>query len=89
MSQDFTLFFVRDMLYQAFLIAMPLLVAIFTTSFLVSILQVITQIQDTSLSTISKLLTVGITLFYTGSWMLQHLILFAHQIIHHIPEQFS
>ena len=86
MSNDFAIFLSRQLLWQALLIAMPVVIAAMVCGFIVSILQVITQIQDSSLSSVPKLLTTVLTLMLFGEWMLHALVDFANNSWARIPE---
>lgn len=52
---------------------------------LVSILQVVTQIQESSLTFVPKLIVAAVILLLLGGWMLNTLGQFATRIISGIP----
>ncbi len=62
----------------AILIAPILAIAVFV-SLLVNIVQVLTSLQDQTLSAVPRLLATGIALFVLMPWMWRHL---AHYTIH-------
>jgi len=55
---------------------------------LISIVQVVTQVQDMSLTFIPKLLAAGLSLIVFGSWMLRELAQFSSQLWMRIPSMF-
>jgi flagellar biosynthetic protein FliQ len=66
----------RLALQAAFWITMPVLAAATAISLLISIAQVMTSIQDTTVITVPRLTAVGVILFILTPWMLNHLVSF-------------
>jgi len=85
MSNDLAIYLSKQMLWQALLIASPVVLAAMLCGLLISVLQVITQIQDSSLSFVPKILTLTLTLMFCSEWMLHSLIDFAKNLIESIP----
>lgn len=88
MGSDFALALSSEMLWVAMLISAPVLGLSMLVGLIISIIQVITQIQDMSLSFVPKILAVIITLFAFGPWMLNKLIQFSSTLIANIPLYF-
>jgi flagellar biosynthesis protein FliQ len=65
-----------DMLKLALLLSLPLLGVILIVGALVSVLQVVTQVQDPSIAFVPKLVLFVIMLALLGPWMLQRLTAF-------------
>lgn len=86
MSNDVALFLSKQMLWNALLIASPIILAIALCGLIIALLQAVTQIQDTTLNTAPKLLTVILMLMCCGGWMLHTMTSFARETIQHIPE---
>ena len=86
MSNDLALYLSKQLLWQALKISSPVILTAMICGLLVSILQVITQIQDSTISFVPKILAVILMLMLCGEWMLHSLIDFAQTIIHNIPE---
>ncbi len=86
MSNDLALFFAKQLLWHAVLISSPVILVILITGLVISILQVVTQIQDSTLTLVPKLLVATLMLMFCGEWMLHSLIEFAQTIITSIPE---
>jgi flagellar biosynthesis protein FliQ len=88
LSSEFALTLSAEMLWTAILIAAPVLGFSMLVGLLVSILQVVTQIQEMSLTFVPKILTVAITLLVFGPWMLGLLTRFASTAIGNVPIYF-
>jgi len=88
MSPDFALALSNHMLWTAVLISAPVLGLALLVGLIVSIFQVVTQIQEMSLTFIPKIITVALTLIVFGPWMLRTLIEYAHNVIGNIPAYF-
>ncbi len=67
------------------LLAAPLLLAALIVGVVVGMLQAATQINESTLSFIPKLLVVVATLFATGHWMLQTLMDYTRSLFQSIP----
>ena len=77
-----------QMLFAALLIALPVLGLSTLVGLVISIIQVVTQVQDVSLTFVPKMLTVAVTLVVFGPWMLRVLIEYARSLIGGIPALF-
>ena len=85
MRSDFALQLMSELLWNAVLIAAPLLGLTLAVGLLVSIFQAVTQVQEMSLTFVPKLLVAVLTLVVFGPWMLRKLLLFASNLISNIP----
>jgi len=63
----------RSMLQEVVLLAAPILLAAVAVSLLVNIGQVLTSLQDQTLSAVPRLLTTGVAIFLLMPWMWRHL----------------
>lgn len=88
MSSDLALALSSEMLWTAIWMASPVLGLSMLVGLVISILQVVTQIQEMSLTFIPKILTVALTLIAFGPWMLRMLTEFARSVIANIPAYF-
>ena len=86
MSNDLAIYLSKQLLWQALLISSPVIIAALICGLLVSILQVVTQIQDSTLSVAPKILVVILMLMLCGGWMLHSMVDFSKDIIIGIPE---
>lgn len=74
-----------DMVWTAIVIAAPLIGATLLAGLTISILQVVTQIQESSLTFVPKLVVAAAVLLMLGGWMLTTLGQFATRLIAGIP----
>ena len=87
LSPDQSVQLLSQLLWKAALISAPLLLALLLTGVLVSIVQVVTQIQEMSLTFIPKLIVAIAVLGTAGPWMLRELTTFSATLINAIPKQ--
>jgi len=78
----------NEMLWTAILLAFPVLGLSTLVGLLISIMQVVTQVQDISLTFVPKMLTVALTMVAFGPWMIGVLVEFARTLIGNIPAYF-
>ncbi len=64
----------RLMLEEVIILVGPILVVAIAVSLLVNVVQVLTSLQDQTLSTVPRLLATGTALFIMMPWMWRHLI---------------
>jgi len=67
------------------MIAAPLLLVALVTGLVIGMLQAATQINESTLSFIPKLLVLVLTLFAVGPWLLRVLVDFTHDLYSSIP----
>lgn len=88
MSSDLALQLMADVLWNALLIAAPLLLITLLVGLVISVLQVVTQVQEMSLTYIPKIIAAVLVLVIFGPWMLTRLTSFATGLISNIPSYF-
>jgi flagellar biosynthesis protein FliQ len=66
----------RHTIEAAFWGAAPILLAAMAVGLIINIGQVMTSIQDPTVSTVPRLGAVGVILFFLTPWMLSHLVAF-------------
>jgi flagellar biosynthetic protein FliQ len=88
MTPELAIGLTNEMLWTGILIALPILGLSTLVGLLVSIVQVVTQIQDISLTFVPKMLTVALALVAFGPWMMNVLVTFASTVIGNIPAYF-
>jgi flagellar biosynthetic protein FliQ len=88
MHSDLALRMMADLFWTALVVCAPILGITLAVGLVVSVIQVTTQIQETSLTFIPKLLAAGISLILFGPWMLRKLTHFAVQLWSGIPSMF-
>ncbi len=85
MQADLALHLLSDLLWNALLISMPLLAVTLLVGLLVSVVQVVTQVQEASLTFIPKIVAAVVVLVVCGPWMLKRLVAFSANLIAGIP----
>jgi flagellar biosynthetic protein FliQ len=63
----------RLMLQEVMILVGPLLLVAIAVSLTVNIVQVLTSLQDNTVSTVTRLLATGAALFFMMPWMWRHL----------------
>ncbi len=81
MSPDEVIAIMRHTIQMAFMVAAPLLGAGMAVGLLVAIFQAATQVQESSLSFVPKLVAMGGVLVVGGPWLLDRLLLFTTEVI--------
>lgn len=85
MGPDRALNLLDAMLWNAAIVAGPVLVATLAVGLLVSVFQVATQIQEITLSYVPKIITAMVLLIALGPWMIARLTGFARSLYLTIP----
>jgi flagellar biosynthesis protein FliQ len=88
LSPDFTLGLMSHMLWTAVLLIGPLIGITTSVGLVISVLQGVTQIQESSLTFVPKLIAAGAVLVALGGWMLRILCDYATNLIGNIPNYF-
>ncbi len=83
MTSELALQLFSEMLKTGLLVCAPLLGITLVAGLLVSILQVVTQVQDASLAFIPKMVVFVIAALVLGPWMLRKLVAFAQAMLAH------
>jgi len=68
------------------MVSMPLLGLGLGVGLSVSIFQSVTQIQEMTLTFIPKMVAITVGMFIFGSWMLEKLLSFTHDVFKMIPQ---
>ena len=77
-----------DLFWTGLVVSAPVLGLTMLVGLAISILQVVTQVQEMSLSFVPKLLAAGIATIAFGSWMLRVLTQFFTRLWSSIPSMF-
>ena len=85
MTPDVSLRLFAQLMWKAVAISAPLLLTVLIVGLVVSIFQVVTQIQEMSLTFIPKLLASVAVLTIAGPWMLGQLVAYSADLIRAIP----
>ena len=85
MTQGQALDFMNQLMWQAMIIAGPVLAAILLVGLIISVLQATTQLQEMTLSYVPKMFVAGMMLIFLGPWMVGRMMQFAISLIRTIP----
>lgn len=85
MSNDIALQLISELFRLALLLCAPLLVVILVVGLLISVVQVVTQVQDPSIAFVPKLIAFAIALVLLAPWMLGRLTEYATSLIARLP----
>ena len=88
MTADLALQLMGDMLLASLLVAGPILGISMVVGLAISVLQVVTQVQEMSLTFVPKIVAVVATMVILGPWMLRKLIAYAAGVIGNVPAYF-
>jgi flagellar biosynthetic protein FliQ len=70
----------RRTIEAAFWVALPILLSAMVVGLIINIGQVMTSIQDMTVSTVPRLTAVGVIVFMLTPWMLHHLVIFTRSL---------
>ena len=84
MSQEMILKLAKDTLQITLMISSPMLVVAFTIGILISIAQVVTSIQDMTLSFVPRVIAVFLTFLLAFPWIMSTLLSFTNQLLGHL-----
>jgi flagellar biosynthetic protein FliQ len=81
MTAEMAVELARKTLETAFLLSAPILLVATVIGLLISLLQVMTSVQDMTLSTVPRLFAVGLATFLLLPWTLREMMTFTLQIL--------
>jgi flagellar biosynthetic protein FliQ len=84
-QSDLALKITADLFWTGLLVSLPVLGITMAVGLVLSILQVVTQIQEMSITFVPKLLAAGAAVLAFGPWMLRTLCRFAVALWSQIP----
>ena len=85
MTPETVMTLAHQAMYVALLLAAPLLLVALIVGLAISLFQAATQINETTLSFIPKLLAIAVTLVIAGPWMLTTILDYMRQTLTNIP----
>ncbi len=80
MTPESVMSIAHQAMYVGLLLAAPLLLVALVVGLVVSLFQAATQINESTLSFIPKLLAVAVTLVIAGPWMMETLLDYMRQV---------
>lgn len=81
MNEAFVIEIARHTLEVTMMAAAPMLVASLVIGLLVSLFQVVTSLQDATLTFVPKILAIALSLALMGSWLLSLLLEFTREML--------
>lgn len=88
MHADLALRLLADLFWTGMLVCLPVLGITMLVGLLISILQVVTQVQEMSLTFVPKLVAAAVCLVVFGPWILRTLAAFSTRLWTGIPAMF-
>ena len=88
MHSDMAVAMMADLLWTGLMVCLPILGLVMAVGLVISLLQVVTQVQEMTLTFVPKLVTAGIALVVFGPWMLRQLTQFSTRLWSSIPSMF-
>ena len=88
MHSDLAIGMMANMFWTGLLVCLPVLGLVMLVGVLISVLQVVTQVQEMSLTFVPKLVTAAIALVVFGPWMLRTLSQYTARLWSGIPAMF-
>lgn len=85
MSNDLVVELSRRTLEAAVWIVAPILAVAVVVSFVISLAQALTSLQDTTLSTVPRLAAVGVACFFLLPWMIRRMGMFTVAMFSNLP----
>lgn len=85
MSEDIVLSLGRDAIWTTVLLAAPLLISALVVGLVVSIVQAVTQINESTLTFIPKMLTIVIVMIIMAPWMTQMITAYTTELFTALP----
>lgn len=76
MTEEFAIQVVREALQTAVMIAAPLLIVGFVVGIVMSLLQILTSIQDSAFSAVPRLAAFFVAFVISMPWMLQRMMVY-------------
>lgn len=88
MHSDLAVSMMADLFRTGLLICLPILGLVMAVGLLISVVQVITQVQELTLTFVPKLVVAAIALVAFGPWMLRTLTQYTTRLWSGIPSMF-
>jgi len=85
MSQQLAVEIVRHALLTTLWVSLPLLAVMFVVGILVSLIQILTSIQDPTFSAIPRLAAFFFTLLFVLPWILMRMVTYCGQLLGDLP----
>jgi flagellar biosynthesis protein FliQ len=84
LSQEMILKLAKDALQITLMISGPILVVGLVVGLLISIIQIVTSIQDMTLSFVPRVIAVFLTFLFVFPWMMKIMLAYTGQLFGHL-----
>jgi flagellar biosynthetic protein FliQ len=81
MTPEFVTQIIREMFMTAFWLSAPLLAVGFCVGVVISLVQIVTSIQDSAFNAIPRLVAFLVASIFTMPWMLRHMTTYTMDIL--------
>jgi flagellar biosynthetic protein FliQ len=88
MHSDLAISMMANLFWTGLLVCLPVLGLVMAVGLAISVVQVVTQVQEMSLTFIPKLVTAAISIVVFGPWMLRTLSQYTTRLWSQIPSMF-
>jgi flagellar biosynthetic protein FliQ len=88
MHSDLAISMMANLFWTGLLVCLPVLGLVMAVGLAISVLQVVTQVHEMSLTFIPKLVTAAIAIIAFGPWMLRTLSQYTTRLWSQIPSMF-
>lgn len=85
MTEDMVISLGRDAIWTTVLLAAPLLISALVVGLVVSIIQAVTQINESTLTFIPKMLTIVVVMIILAPWMTQMITSYTTELFTSLP----
>ena len=85
MTPDFIIGLARQAIETLLLVSLPTLLLSLIVGLVISLFQAVTQIQETTIAFIPKIVVTFLSLLIFGAWMIGKLVDFTREVIQMIP----
>jgi flagellar biosynthesis protein FliQ len=86
MSQQLAIETIREALMMAMWMALPLLAVMFVVGIFVSLLQIVTSIQDPTFGTVPRLAAFFAVLFLALPWLIIRMVDYTHRLLENLAK---
>jgi flagellar biosynthetic protein FliQ len=85
MTEDMVISLGRDAIWTTVLLSAPLLISALVVGLVVSIIQAVTQINESTLTFIPKMLTIVVVMIILAPWMTQMITSYTTELFTSLP----
>jgi flagellar biosynthetic protein FliQ len=85
MTEDMVISLGREAIWTTVLLASPLLISALVVGLVVSIIQAVTQINESTLTFIPKMLTIVVVMIILAPWMTQMITSYTTELFTSLP----